>query len=798
MADAITHWNDVLLEVVRQLGGFPGPVARGGAMMHGATYDAVNSIVPSTHAPYIVSVPAAPTASIDAAIAHAAHDTLVAAFPTTTVPLDTRLSDAINALPAGADIAGGQAVGQAAAAAMIAMRRGDGADDNAPYVNGTQPGDWRPTSSGPAGTPNWRDVRPFVMSFGQSFRPPRPGGFASKPEMLQSIEYAAQLNEVKALGRFDSTVRTDEQTKIARFWANDLDGTYKPPGQLFTITKIVAEQRGLDVVQNARLFALVALAMADAAIVAWDSKYDTFLDLWRPESAITLTSTDGNPATSEDAAWLPLSNNPATGHFTPPFPAYTSGHATLGGVHAAIMRRFFGSDNVTFTATTEDPNLPAGVTRTFNSFTEAARENARSRIYNGVHFQWDGDNGFLSGSALGEFVYANVLRPIGNSPAPQATLASGRPDKAPGTVYVMSNQETGNSVTVFSRAADGTLTQGDTIPTGGLGTGSLADPNDPLNSQGSLIVSKDHRFLFAVNAGSNEISVLKIDADTLTAVDRVPSGGTRPVSVTARNNLLYVLNGGDASNGASNITGFTVGDDGKLSALAGSTQPLVGRPDARPAQVSFTPDGTKLVVTERLNNIIDVLPVDQYGRAGAPIKTDSNGPGPFGFMFAGDDVLIVSQLGNSATSSYRLGQDGTLAVISGSLSTAEQGACWVAVPNGTTTPQFAYVSNAVSGSITGYHVDQSGTLRRLSVDGHTAVTVDSHAALDSAVSEDGQFLYIVTAGFAELAENSINGPMSINAFRIEADGNLTTINATGGSAPVVDGLAPGTQGIAAI
>ncbi|HEX8158878.1 MAG TPA: beta-propeller fold lactonase family protein [Solirubrobacteraceae bacterium] len=797
MADAITHWNDVLLEVIRQVGGFPGPVARGGAMMHGAIYDAVNSIAPSTHAPYIVSIPAAPTASIDAAVAHAAHDTLAAAFPTTTVPLDTRLADALAALPADADVAGGQAVGKAAAAAMIAMRRGDGADDNAPYVNGTQPGDWRPTSSGPAGTPNWGNLRPFVMPFNQSFRPPRPGGFVTKPEMLQSVEYAAQLNEVKRLGRFDSTSRTPEQTEIARFWANDLDGTSKPPGQLYTITKIVSEQRGLDVVQNARLFALVALAMGDGAIVAWDAKYDTSLDLWRPESAITLAFTDGNSATAQDDDWLPLSNNPASGHFTPPFPAYISGHSTLGAVHATIMRRFFGSDNVTFTATSEDPNLPAGVTRTFNSFTEAARENARSRIYNGVHYQWDADNGFLSGTALGEFVYANVLRPIGNSPAPQATLASAVPAKAPGALYVMSNQATGNSVTVFARAADGSLTQGKTFPTGGLGIGSLNDPNDSLTSQGSLILSPDQRFLFAVNAGSNEVSTLAIDGDELVAVDRVPSGGTTPVSVTMRDNLLYVLHRGDATIGDSNVSGFTIAANGKLSALAGSTQRLTGGPGAAPAEVHFTPDGTQLVVTERTNNLIDVLPVDQYGRAGAPIKNTSNGPGPFGFTFAGDDVLIVSQLGDSATSSYRLGKDGTLTVISGSVSTAEQGACW-AVTNSTADPRFVYVSNAVSGSITGYRIATNGALRRLTPDGHTAVTVDLHAALDSAVSADGQFLYIITAGFNELAETPMNDPMSINAYRIETDGNLTAIHGSAGPVPAIEGLAPGTQGIAAI
>jgi len=416
MADAITHWNDVLLEVVRQVGGPPGPIARGGAMMHAAMYDAVNSIAPSTHEPYVVSVPASPTASIEAALAHAAHDTLAASFPTTTVPLATRLSDVITALPATADVAGGEAVGKATAAAMIADRFGDGADDKTPYVSGTQPGDWRPTGNppAPAATPNWPSVKPFCMSYGQSFRPPQPGGYAYKADMLKSSEYAAQVNEVKKLGSATSATRTPEQTEIAFFWANDLDKTYKPPGQLFEITKIVSDQKGLTLVQNARLFALVALGMADAGIVAWDAKYDTNLDLWRPESAIQLATTDGNPATAGDPNWKPLSKNPANGKsFSPPFPAYVSGHATFGAVHAAIMRLYFGTDNVTFTATTEDPNLPAGVERTFNSFTEAARENGRSRVYLGVHFQWDGDHGFISGTALGEYVHANVLKPYG-------------------------------------------------------------------------------------------------------------------------------------------------------------------------------------------------------------------------------------------------------------------------------------------------------------------------------------------------------------------------------------------------
>ena len=407
MADAVTHWNDVLLDVVRQVGGPPGPIARGAAMMHGAIYDAVNSIAPSTHRPYLVSVPSAPGASVDAAVAHAAHATLVAAFPAA--------GGFLAPLAPPPDASGGEIVGRVAAQTMIEARTLDGSEDDTPYVHSTLPGCWRPTGSGAAAVPNWPNVKPFCMPSGNSFRPPQPGGYRLKTDLLKSSEYAAQFNEVKKLGSYHSTTRTPEQTEIAFFWANDLDRTYKPPGQLFDITKIVSDQKGLDVVANARLFALVALAMADAAVVAWDAKYDTNIDLWRPETAVKEATTDGNPATSGDPSWKPLSRNPATGaHFSPPFPAYTSGHATFGAAHAGIMRRFFGTDNVTFTATTEDPNLSPGVTRTYNSFTHAAIENARSRVYLGVHFQWDGDHGFQSGNALAEYVYDNVLTPIGS------------------------------------------------------------------------------------------------------------------------------------------------------------------------------------------------------------------------------------------------------------------------------------------------------------------------------------------------------------------------------------------------
>ncbi len=368
-----------------------------------------------------------------------------------------------------------------------------------------------------------------------------------------------------------------------------------------------------------------------------------------------------------------------------------------------------------------------------------------------------------------------------------------------GFVYVMSDQDTGNSVTVFNRATDGGLTKGGTFPTGGLGAGNSIDSqNDSLTSQGALELSDDRRFLFAVDPGSDEVSVFAINGDKLELADRVSSRGIRPISVTSHGNLLYVVN----HDGHPNVAGFTVGDDGKLTALAGEPTPLESD-NADPAQVGFTSDGTQLVVTEKGTDVIDVFSIDANGHAGFPRKNSSSGRIPFGFTFAtvvGRDLLIVSELSNAA-SSYRIEKDGSLTVVSGSVSTEEQGACWV-VTNSVADPRFAYVSNAVSGSVSGYRIDPTGTLSLLNRDGHTGITRDSHAALDSAVSSDGRFLYIITAGFNELSDQAVpSNKMTISVFRIEADGNLDTLPGFGTSdsdpgAP--QGLAPGSQGIVAI
>src|SRR5438094_2542178 len=229
-----------------------------------------------------------------------------------------------------------------------------------------------------------------------------------------------------------------------------------------------------------------------------------------------------------------------------------------------------------------------------------------------------------------------------------------------GAVYVLTNQ-VDNTVAVFNRDASGMLTSAGEFSTGGAGdpVPQGTDPaTDPLASQGALILDQGHQFLFAVNAGSNQISVLKITPSGLDLVDVVDSGGIRPISLSVHDDLLYALNEG----GTPNITGFTIGDDGTLTPLAGSTQPLIGGTAADPAQVSFNHDGTLLVVTEKAGNRIDTYIVDENGLPSAPLDNPSNGMTPFGFAFNNPGFLVVSEAfggapTQSSASSYSAGDD---------------------------------------------------------------------------------------------------------------------------------------------
>src|SRR2546429_6032913 len=223
----------------------------------------------------------------------------------------------------------------------------------------------------------------------------------------------------------------------------------------------------------------------------------------------------------------------------------------------------------------------------------------------------------------------------------------------PRAVYTLTNQVGGNAVAVFTRAADGTLTAAGTIATGGAGTGA------GLGSQGAIALSDDGRWLFAVNAGSNEVSALRVGPSGLTLTSRTASGGTLPISLTVRGNVLYVLNAG----GTGNITGFTVGEDGRLRAIAGSTRSLSGSA-VGPAQVAFSPDGRSLIVTEKNTNLIDVYSVGRNGIASGPASVASAGATPFGFAFGPRGDVFVSEASGSA-SSYDLGRRGGLRVGSG-------------------------------------------------------------------------------------------------------------------------------------
>lgn len=414
-ADEVTHWSEVVQQAIRINGGPPCPIARAVAITHISMYEAFNSIDRS-HTPYIAYVNAPAGASAEAAIAKACYDALVHVYPAQSATFANELAARLALIPDGPAETNGIAVGAAAAAQVIASRVNDGSENNTPYAFGLNAGDFRiPEDLDPSTepfSPNWGLVRPFGMTSNTQFRRPGPAGFWGMNALLRSRAYADNFNEVKSVGSRNSTTRTRDQTEYAFFWANDVNGTYKPPGHLLHITEEISAQQGLTLAENARLFGLLGIAFGDAAIVAWDMKYLTNIDLWRPITGIRNAGIDNNPRTAADPAWLPLNT------FTPPFPAWTSGHATFGAAHAGVLREFFGTDNVTFTATSEDPfyaELFPGQTppaRTFNRFSDAAFENARSRIYLGVHWSFDGSDGNTSGMNLGRFIGQRYFQPV--------------------------------------------------------------------------------------------------------------------------------------------------------------------------------------------------------------------------------------------------------------------------------------------------------------------------------------------------------------------------------------------------
>ena len=336
-------------------------------------------------------------------------------------------------------------------------------------------------------------------------------------------------------------------------------------------------------------------------------------------------------------------------------------------------------------------------------------------------------------------------------------------------VYIMTNMEAMNTVIAFYRDMNGMLTFVGSYPTYGKGTGakevSTATPNDgidPLMSEGSLTLSPDGRFLFAVNTGSNSISSFIVsDSGKLNLVDVKPSGGTQPNSIGVFGNLLYVSNVGDPANQfTSNISGFRIEDSGHLTHIPGSIHSL-STINAQPVQILFTRDGSKMVVPELTTNHLSVFHVNKNGTLTGPIINESNGMTPFGSYFLSSGLLLVSEAGSNALSSYSLSDNGILNVISGSVPTGQKATCWVTT---TRNEQFAYAINTLSGTITTYRIDRNGAL---TVVGHTTSTPAGTATglpMNVGVSKDGRNLYTL---------NGNQGTVSV--FNINDDGSLVRI-----------------------
>jgi membrane-associated phospholipid phosphatase len=365
-------------------------------------YDAVNDIE-RTHAVFKVDVKAPRWASPVAAASEAAYTVLSSLDPSSAPLLDATMAQSLAAVPAGPARAAGVAVGRKVAEGILSWRAKDGSAAVVPYVPGTAPGQWRPTPPDHtvAWGPEWGQVAPFAIASTSAFLPP-------PPPALTSAAYAAALNQVQSLGAQNSTTRTPDETQAAIFWSYDWPSTGTPPVFYNQIVETIALQQQNTLAQDARLFGLVNVAMGDAAIVAWNAKY--IYNFWRPITAIRLADTDGNPATAADPTWTPLGSLGAPGQpsYTPPFPAYVSGHATFGGAVFTVLANFYGTDRIPFTI---GSGMMPGITRSFNSFSAAALENAWSRVWLGVHFAFDATEGLATGDAVGQAVFDRIMAP---------------------------------------------------------------------------------------------------------------------------------------------------------------------------------------------------------------------------------------------------------------------------------------------------------------------------------------------------------------------------------------------------
>lgn len=445
--DAVRRWNEIAINASgldhtpvaigenRVFGEQLGPcrAARAMAIVHIAMFDTVNSVARQYQSYTGLRAPKGPT-SMQVAISQAAHDTLVVLFPSQAAAFDARLAEDLAEVKSRVSRRLGVKLGQRAAAAILALRVHDGSEHpemrvNVDYFPSDLAGHWRqdPISQIPLALgARWHECTPFVAASNNQFRCP-------PPPAMNSFEYMTAFNEVKRLGGDGVTTpteRTAEQTRIGIFWAYDGTPSLCAPPRLYNqITIKIADLMESSDIDVARLLALVNVAMADAGMAVWESKY--YYDLWRPITGIRESdgggptgTGDGNAGTIGDPTFLPLgapASNLQGPNFTPPFPAYPSGHAGFGGALFQTLRRFYKTDCIPFSFTSDefngvtkgnDGNTRPLLPRTFTSLSQAEEENGQSRIYLGIHWSFDKSEGIAQGRRLADYVFEHLYQPL--------------------------------------------------------------------------------------------------------------------------------------------------------------------------------------------------------------------------------------------------------------------------------------------------------------------------------------------------------------------------------------------------
>jgi hypothetical protein len=411
--DAVTQWNANAQQAILSTGPTAHSSVLPAAMVQGAVYDAVNAIA-GGYQPYLIKPNAPFGASMDAAVATAAYEVLVAVVPSALASLTTQYTNALAAVPAGtpqlaAAKNDGIAVGHAAAAEMIRVRTDDGRNPGSPFpfMFGSTPGVWRVSfpSTAPEPTPWVGDVDTFLVPNVEMLR-------TDGPNALTSKAYAKDFNEVKSLGRLHDSGRTDDQTNAALFWQAQPLFLWGP------LMRTLSDRFQLTSAENARFFAMVSLAAADASIGCWNDKY--YWNFWRPLDAIRLAATDGNKATEADPGWLPLFDpstptTPATALLaTPVFPEHPSGHSCISSAILHTMQEFLGTDKIAFDiVSTRFPVGDLRRTRHFDRFSRALKEIIDARVWGGIHFRTADTQGAVLGKKVFHWERKHYFQPVG-------------------------------------------------------------------------------------------------------------------------------------------------------------------------------------------------------------------------------------------------------------------------------------------------------------------------------------------------------------------------------------------------